>query len=114
MSWRWVSGAAVTTLLSGTRRSRTWLSFRLASTQKPTTPGSTVRLAKRHRLTVYDAAYLELAQRRGLPWQRWIRGCAMLHRRRRHFTREEPGPGSLISQLAYTNRGGAACTDFVS
>jgi predicted nucleic acid-binding protein len=29
--------------------------------------GSTVRLAARHRLTVYDAAYLELAQRRGLP-----------------------------------------------
>ena len=29
--------------------------------------GATVRLAARHRLTVYDAAYLELAQRRGLP-----------------------------------------------
>ncbi len=29
--------------------------------------GATVRLAERHRLTVYDAAYLELAQRRGLP-----------------------------------------------
>lgn len=28
---------------------------------------TTVRLAERHRLTVYDAAYLELAQRRGLP-----------------------------------------------
>jgi predicted nucleic acid-binding protein len=26
-----------------------------------------VRLAARHRLTMYDAAYLELAQRRGLP-----------------------------------------------
>lgn len=24
-------------------------------------------LAERHRLTLYDAAYLELAQRRGLP-----------------------------------------------
>ena len=29
--------------------------------------GATVRLAERHRLTAYDAAYLELAQRRGLP-----------------------------------------------
>jgi predicted nucleic acid-binding protein len=28
---------------------------------------ATVRLAERHRLTMYDAAYLELAQRRGLP-----------------------------------------------
>ena len=29
--------------------------------------GATVRLAERHRLTTYDASYLELAQRRGLP-----------------------------------------------
>jgi len=29
--------------------------------------GGTVRLAERHALTLYDAAYLELAQRRGLP-----------------------------------------------
>jgi predicted nucleic acid-binding protein len=29
--------------------------------------GTTVLLAQRHRLTVYDAAYLELALRRGLP-----------------------------------------------
>jgi predicted nucleic acid-binding protein len=29
--------------------------------------GATARLAERHRLTLYDAAYLELAQRRGLP-----------------------------------------------
>jgi predicted nucleic acid-binding protein len=29
--------------------------------------GATMRLANRHKLTVYDAAYLELAQRRGLP-----------------------------------------------
>ena len=28
---------------------------------------TTVRLADRHRLTVYDASYLELAQRLGLP-----------------------------------------------
>lgn len=28
---------------------------------------ATVRLAERHKLTLYDAAYLELAQRRGLP-----------------------------------------------
>lgn len=28
---------------------------------------STLRLAERHRLTLYDAAYLELAMRRGLP-----------------------------------------------
>jgi predicted nucleic acid-binding protein len=26
-----------------------------------------VQLAARHKLTLYDAAYLELAQRRGLP-----------------------------------------------
>ena len=29
--------------------------------------GMTVRLAEQHRLTLYDAAYLELAQRLGLP-----------------------------------------------
>jgi predicted nucleic acid-binding protein len=29
--------------------------------------GTTARLAERHRLTLYDAAYLELALRRGLP-----------------------------------------------
>jgi len=29
--------------------------------------GATLRLAERHRLTVYDAAYLETAMRRGLP-----------------------------------------------
>jgi predicted nucleic acid-binding protein len=29
--------------------------------------GATLHLAVRHRLTTYDAAYLELAQRRGLP-----------------------------------------------
>jgi len=29
--------------------------------------GTTLRLAERYRLTVYDAAYLELAQRRGMP-----------------------------------------------
>lgn len=29
--------------------------------------GTTVRLAERHKLTVYDAAYLELALRRRLP-----------------------------------------------
>jgi predicted nucleic acid-binding protein len=29
--------------------------------------GTTARLAERHRLTVYDAAYLELALRRSLP-----------------------------------------------
>jgi predicted nucleic acid-binding protein len=29
--------------------------------------GATLRLAERHKLTIYDAAYLELAQRRGLP-----------------------------------------------
>ena len=28
---------------------------------------ATLQLANRHRLTLYDAAYLELAQRRGLP-----------------------------------------------
>jgi predicted nucleic acid-binding protein len=29
--------------------------------------GATARLAERHRLTLYDAAYLEMALRRGLP-----------------------------------------------
>ena len=29
--------------------------------------GATLRLAERHQLTLYDAAYLELAKRRGLP-----------------------------------------------
>ena len=29
--------------------------------------GTTLRLTERHRLTLYDAAYLELAMRRGLP-----------------------------------------------
>jgi predicted nucleic acid-binding protein len=29
--------------------------------------GATARLAEKHRLTLYDAAYLELALRRGLP-----------------------------------------------
>ncbi|MGA3098755.1 MAG: type II toxin-antitoxin system VapC family toxin [Bryobacteraceae bacterium] len=29
--------------------------------------GTTANLAARHRLTLYDAAYLELARRRGLP-----------------------------------------------
>lgn len=29
--------------------------------------GATLRLSERHRLTIYDAAYLELALRRGLP-----------------------------------------------
>jgi predicted nucleic acid-binding protein len=29
--------------------------------------GATARLASKHRLTLYDASYLELAQRRGLP-----------------------------------------------
>jgi predicted nucleic acid-binding protein len=29
--------------------------------------GATLRHAERHRLTLYDAAYLELAKRRGLP-----------------------------------------------
>ncbi len=41
--------------------------------------GATVRLAERHRLTVYDPAYLELALRRGLPLatlDRELRGAA--------------------------------------
>ena len=29
--------------------------------------GATARLAERHRLTLYEAVYLEVAQRRGLP-----------------------------------------------
>lgn len=29
--------------------------------------GATLRLARRHQITLYDAAYLELALRRGLP-----------------------------------------------
>ena len=42
--------------------------------------GPTARLAERHRLTVYDAAYLELALRRGLPLatlDRELRAAAM-------------------------------------
>lgn len=40
------------------------------STDPETEPhawGATLRLAAEHRLTLYDAAYLEMAQRRGLP-----------------------------------------------
>lgn len=43
--------------------------------------GETIRLAERHRLTVYDASYLELALRRGLPLatlDRQLRGAAKL------------------------------------
>ena len=74
-----------------------------------------MRLAERHRLTIYDAAYLELAQRRGVP-------LATLDTELRNAAGAEgvillgknQGRDSLIPQLAYTNRGGAACTDFVS
>ena len=64
----------------GVRRGRTDASFRdavladlalLPVNLDPETDrqawGATARLASRHRLTLYDAAYLELAQRRGLP-----------------------------------------------
>ncbi len=44
--------------------------------------GATAQLAARHRLTLYDAAYLELAQRRGLP-------LATLDRELRHAAAAE-------------------------
>jgi predicted nucleic acid-binding protein len=64
----------------GVRRGRTKAAFRdavladlalLPISVDPETDrqawGATARLAARHRLTLYDAAYLELAKRRGLP-----------------------------------------------
>ena len=67
-------------LETGTRRGRHNTAFRDAtlsdlgllpvSTDSETEKhawGDTLRLAERHRLTLYDAAYLELAKRRGLP-----------------------------------------------
>lgn len=42
--------------------------------------GSTLHQAAKHRLTLYDAAYLELAQRRGLPLatlDKELRGAAI-------------------------------------
>ena len=64
----------------GVRRGRTKAAFRDAAlidlallpiSLDPETDrqawGATARLAARHRLTLYDAAYLELAKRRGLP-----------------------------------------------
>ena len=39
---------------------------------------ATIRLAERHRLSVYDAAYLELAQRCKLPLQRRVRFVCLL------------------------------------
>jgi predicted nucleic acid-binding protein len=42
--------------------------------------GSTLHKAAKHRLTLYDAAYLELAQRRGLPLatlDKELRGAAI-------------------------------------
>lgn len=44
---------------------------------------TTLRLASRHKLTLYDAAYLELAQRRSLPLatlDQDLRGAARLER----------------------------------
>ena len=68
------------TLIVGERRKRstqantvTWLGF-LASLPiavdeetKPHAFGNTLSLAREHNLSAYDAAYLELAMRRGLP-----------------------------------------------
>jgi predicted nucleic acid-binding protein len=67
-------------LESGVRRGRRDAAFRddtladlalLPITVDPETDrqawGATLQLAVRHRLTLYDAAYLELAQRRRLP-----------------------------------------------
>ncbi len=64
----------------GVRRSRTDAAFRDATLADlallpihldPETDrqawGATLQLAERHGLTLYDASYLELAQRRGLP-----------------------------------------------
>jgi predicted nucleic acid-binding protein len=47
--------------------------------------GATARLAARHRLTLYDAAYLELARRRDLP-------LATLDEERRAAARTEDVP----------------------
>jgi predicted nucleic acid-binding protein len=67
-------------LQMGVRRARHDAAFRDATLDDlallpihldPETPrqawGATLRLAERHRLTIYDAAYLELAQRMRLP-----------------------------------------------
>ena len=43
------------------------LAIRFEPPRAPATWSAVVELATRHRLTVYDAAYLELAQRTGLP-----------------------------------------------
>ena len=80
----WVPGLwrleVANVLEMGVRRGRVPSSFRdttlsdLALLEIRTDPdtdqhawGATVQLAKRHRLTLYDAAYLELALRRDLP-----------------------------------------------
>jgi hypothetical protein len=39
---------------------------------------ATLRLAERCGLTLYDAAYLELAHVLSFPWPRSIRNCALL------------------------------------
>jgi predicted nucleic acid-binding protein len=67
-------------LETGVRRGRNDIAFRDATladlsllriSRDPETDkqawNATLQLAHRHRLTLYDAAYLELAQRRGLP-----------------------------------------------
>jgi predicted nucleic acid-binding protein len=80
----WVSGLwrleTANVLEMGVRRGRHNASFRdsalsdlalLPINVDPETDrhawGATVRLAERHRLTLYDASYLELALRRSLP-----------------------------------------------
>jgi predicted nucleic acid-binding protein len=43
------------------------LPIRIEPPHAPAVWDATIRVATRHQLTVYDAAYLELAQRTGLP-----------------------------------------------
>jgi predicted nucleic acid-binding protein len=57
------------TAIFETPRSPIWRSCPCKSIPRPTSRRghATLRLAERHQLTLYDAAYLELALRRNLP-----------------------------------------------
>ncbi len=43
------------------------LAIRIQPPHAPAVWNSVIQVATKHRLTIYDAAYLELAQRMGLP-----------------------------------------------
>ena len=66
---RWVSGAVATTPIFGTQllADLALLPVRVDPDTDRQAWGATAQLAARQRLTLYDAAYLELARRRGLP-----------------------------------------------